>query len=85
MDAVFFGGNMLRFKTVVFDLDGTLFDTAPGIFYSWHYAFEQIGENPPSDEDLKNFIGPAIDVSLERYSSLTKEQIQKIIPIYRNH
>ena len=54
-------------------------------FYSWHYAFEQIGENPPSDEDLKNFIGPAIDVSLERYSSLTKEQIQKIIPIYRNH
>ena len=32
MDAVFFGGNMLRFKTVVFDLDGTLFDTAPGIF-----------------------------------------------------
>ena len=76
---------MLRFKTVVFDLDGTLFDTAPGIIYSWHYAFEQIGENPPSDEDLKNFIGPAIDVSLERYSSLTKEQIQKIIPIYRNH
>ncbi|MBR5383146.1 MAG: dTMP kinase [Clostridia bacterium] len=76
---------MLRFKTIVFDLDGTLFDSAPGIIHSWHYAFGQIGENPPSDEDLKKFIGPAIDESLEKYSSLTEEQMQRIIPIYRNY
>ena len=76
---------MLRFNTVVFDLDGTLFDSAPGIIHSWHYAFAQIGENPPSDEDLRHFIGPALDESLEKYSSLTDEQVQKIIPIYRNY
>ena len=76
---------MLQFKTIVFDLDGTLIDSAPGIIYSWHYAFEQIGETPPSDEDLKKFIGPAIDESLRQFSSLTEEQIQRIIPIYRTY
>lgn len=45
-------------KMVIFDLDGTLLDTSPGIFGSVRYAEYQLNLKPIDDQELKQFVGP---------------------------
>lgn len=47
-----------KYELVLFDLDGTLLDTSPGIFNSVRYAESQLGLPPIPDERLKEFVGP---------------------------
>ncbi len=43
---------------LLFDLDGTLTDSRPGILKSMRHALTVLGIEPPSDEALVRFIGP---------------------------
>lgn len=55
-------------KTVFFDLDGTLTDSAPGITNSVAYALEQMGHPPVPRADLAYFVGPALtDAFAEKF------------------
>lgn len=51
---------------VIFDLDGTLTDSAPGIFRTLRYAIERLNEarstkfSLPRDEDLRWVVGPPL-------------------------
>lgn len=47
-----------KYDVVLFDLDGTLLDTSPGIFNSVRFAEKSLGLNPILDSDLKSFVGP---------------------------
>lgn len=47
-----------KYDLVIFDLDGTLLDTSPGIFGSVRYAEEMLGLTPLSDSELRFFVGP---------------------------
>ena len=54
-------------KYVLFDLDGTLIDTAEGIRNSFIYAFNKMGIEIPSESEIKGFMGPPLEQS---FSSL---------------
>ena len=43
---------------VIFDVDGTLLDTSPGIFGSVRFAQAQLGLEPVDDMTLRKFLGP---------------------------
>jgi phosphoglycolate phosphatase len=45
-------------ELVLFDLDGTLIDSEPGITASIGYAFAKVGAQPPARDVLRNWIGP---------------------------
>ncbi|WP_133500646.1 HAD hydrolase-like protein [Cognatilysobacter terrigena] len=49
--------------TLLFDLDGTLIDSAVGITRCAAYAFESIGAPVPDDATLRSWIGPPLRVS----------------------
>lgn len=49
---------MNKYDLVIFDLDGTLLDTSPGIFGSVRYAEEKLGLTPIADSELSQFVGP---------------------------
>lgn len=49
---------MNKYDLVIFDLDGTLLDTSPGIFGSVRYVEEKLGLTPISDGELPCFVGP---------------------------
>ena len=51
---------------LLFDLDGTLTDSRPGIFNSFRHALEENGLPFPADEDLLWCIGPPIQESLKK-------------------
>ena len=44
----------------VFDLDGTLIDSAPGIVRSIRHAYAEVDIEPPPFDDLRTWIGPPI-------------------------
>lgn len=70
-------------KFVSFDLDGTLLDTSEGIVQSVKYTVERMGLTLPKDMDLGFFIGPPIQMSLQKCFNLNAETAQKGADIFR--
>jgi phosphoglycolate phosphatase len=70
------------FDTVIFDLDGTVSDSAPGILASLDHAFGVTGFTPP--ENLVRFIGPPFQTAFER-EGFTPDQIDLLLTAYRAH
>ncbi|TZF90664.1 HAD hydrolase-like protein [Cognatilysobacter lacus] len=68
--------------TLLFDLDGTLIDSALGITRCAAYAFEQLGETVPDDATLRSWIGPALRVS---FAPLLKDEarVERAVELYR--
>ena len=46
--------------TILFDLDGTLTDSYRGITNSVKYALKELGYEIPSEDRLREFIGPPL-------------------------
>ncbi len=60
-------------ELVLFDLDGTLTDSAPGIMESVQYAYAQLGIEAPDADTLRTFVGPPLHVSSARYGVAASE------------
>lgn len=68
---------------MLFDLDGTLTDSAPGIFASMRYAIDALGLEHPDDATMRSFLGPPMAVSLRSHFGLSEPEIQRAIVKYR--
>jgi phosphoglycolate phosphatase len=53
-----------RFGTVLLDLDGTIWDSLPGIVRCLAHALEAVGTPVPSEDVLASNVGPPLDVML---------------------
>ncbi|AEV30687.1 putative phosphatase [Sphaerochaeta pleomorpha str. Grapes] len=74
----------MKFKLVIFDLDGTLMNTSPGIFDSANKAMVQLGRQPESDvKQLSKFIGPPIIQCFKNTYNLEDEFIEQAVANYR--
>ena len=47
-----------KYELILFDVDGTLLDTSPGIFNSVRYAEKMMGFKPIPESQLSKFLGP---------------------------
>lgn len=56
---LFSEGKRMKYKTIFFDLDGTITDSAPGIMNSIKYALEKNHLPMLSEEQLRTLSGPA--------------------------
>ena len=70
-------------KTVLFDLDGTLTDSAPGIFSSIRYALEKAGAPIPDAATLNRFIGPPLLDSFMRQCGFDRAAAARVLEDYR--
>lgn len=73
----------LPVKAVLFDLDGTLTNSAPGILGSLKKALKQLGHPEPTQELLRRFIGPPMFESMRKFCGMTPEEAQTAVCAYR--
>ena len=74
----------MKYQAVVFDLDGTLTDSAPGIIRSTRYALEAMGRTAPEESVLLSFLGPPLATSFIERCGMTQEQAIEGARLYRN-
>lgn len=72
----------IRPDLVLFDLDGTLSDSARGITASMRHAFVTHGLDVPEQRVLDSFVGPPFKVALEGIG-IPAEQVPGIVATYR--
>lgn len=62
----------MSYKYIIFDFDGTLFDSRIGIVKSVKYALDQLQIEHPSEEVFTSFIGPPLHHSFHKHFGLSK-------------
>lgn len=68
---------------VLFDLDGTLTDSAKGILASVDYAVEKMGLAPIPPEKRRLYIGPPLLDSFQRINGMTVEESYEGVRLFR--
>lgn len=67
---------------LLFDLDGTLTDSAPGILHSVQYALKAFSMHLPA-QTLNKFIGPPLRESFCRYAGMSHADAERAVARYR--
>ena len=74
---------MIRYKTVLFDLDGTITDSGTGIMNTIRYAVRKYGLAEPEEAVLRSFIGPPLKEQFRKVFGLSEEEGRRMVALYR--
>ena len=74
-----------KYEILLFDLDGTITDSALGITNSVMYALKKFGIEETDRTKLYKFIGPPLTESFEKFYGFTKEQSLDGVKYYREY
>ncbi len=75
----------MKYEHLLFDLDGTLTESAPGIINSIQYALKSFGISETDPERLKLYIGPPLMTSLTQIAGLPEDDARKAMKIYHDY
>lgn len=74
---------MSKFECVLFDLDGTLFDTSEGIMECYRAGLEHFRIYVNDNSELNKVIGPSLYTSYREFFGLEENQVNEAVRIYR--
>ncbi|MDE6026036.1 MAG: HAD-IA family hydrolase [Lachnospiraceae bacterium] len=72
------------YDVLLFDLDGTLTDTGPGIRNSVAYALEKQNIKVADKNELNKFVGPPLIDSFKNFYGMEDEQANRAVADYRS-
>ena len=70
-------------KAIIFDVDGTLFDTRDGIIQALNYVLRIHGRSEIKIEDDAKYIGPPIKKSLMEFQGMNEAEADEATALYR--
>ncbi len=73
----------MSFDYIFFDLDGTIVDSAPGIFTSIKYALSVIEFEDYDEQEFRRFLGPPLKESFMKIFGFDEEKADFAVDIYR--
>ena len=73
---------MPRYDAILFDVDGTLIHSRPGIENTFAYAFRRMGLDP-ADIDLSRYLGPPLRWSFAQHFG-TDAEVERAVDLYRD-
>ena len=78
---------MSKYKTIIFDLDGTLLNTLEDLTDSTNYALAQFGMPVRSIEEVRTFVGNGIRKLIERAvpEGTTVEKTEQVFACFRSY
>lgn len=74
---------MTHFDTVLFDLDGTIVDSAPGIVQSIAHTLRELGKPVPPMKELLHWVGPPLPQSFRTRGGVPDDELDEAVAIYR--
>jgi phosphoglycolate phosphatase len=74
-----------KYKTVLFDLDGTLTDSKEGIVNSIKYSLNKLNYMETEEEKFNKFIGPPLKESFKKFCGFDDEKTESAIKYYREY
>ncbi|NCD07397.1 MAG: HAD family hydrolase [Spirochaetia bacterium] len=76
---------MRKYKLIIFDFDGTLVDSSPGIYSTANWSVKQLGMKEETDiKQLNKFIGPPLKDCFKLTFNMADELLDKACDIYRD-
>ena len=76
---------MIKYKSLLFDLDGTITDSSEGIINSIIYALEKMDVTIKDKEILKKFVGPPLMDSYKKYFGFTQKEAELGLKLFREY
>lgn len=73
----------MRYSNILFDFDGTLFDTSPGILRCIAHALTEGGYAVGTEREMKRFIGPPVLEALQEFYGMDEREAERVKTIYR--
>lgn len=73
----------MRWKYILFDLDGTLTDSKEGILNCIKYTLDAFGREIPAEEQLMQFIGPPLTEGFQKITGMTEKEAAEAVVKYR--
>ena len=75
----------MKYKNIVFDLDGTLSNSEKSILYTVRKTLAEMGAPVSPRETLLRFIGPPLKDSYKKYCNFTDAEADEGLKIYQKH
>jgi phosphoglycolate phosphatase len=72
-------------SAILFDLDGTITDSAPAITSSLAHTFELLGRPVPPASELLAYVGPPLLAAFREYAGMTEREADEALVVYRAH
>lgn len=76
---------MKEYQYILFDFDGTLFNTSEGVFKSFDKVVEQYKLDIPDKSIYNTMIGPPLRESFSRVFKLPEEELVPAMAVYRKN
>ena len=76
--------NPMNTKVILFDLDGTLTDSGPGIINCASKALAHFGLPVPDEKTMRTFVGPPLRDTLVKFG-VPRESVEEAIQVFRSH
>ena len=75
----------MKYKTVLFDLDGTLSRSGDGVHDGIVHALNELGAPVPDLSDFSRYIGPPLIDTFQKVAGLNKDDAVKAIALYKEY
>ena len=75
----------MSYDVILFDLDGTLTDSAEGIINSVVYALERMGIPYTDKRELRRFVGPPLQDAFRDYYGLSEDGVTNAVRTFREY
>lgn len=75
----------MNYRYILFDFDGTLFDTSEGILKGIRMALEKAGVEVGGDSELHKYIGPPVVQAFREFCGMSEEEAQRTKQVYREY
>lgn len=76
---------MNNYDIILFDLDGTLTNSSPGIINSIIYALNKYGISVEDTAKLRKFLGPPLHESFKEFYGFDDEKAMEAVKYYREY
>ena len=73
------------YKYILFDLDGTLLNTFPGVSNALRFTFEHYGMPVPDETEMRRYLGPPLCDSFRDFAGFDEEEIPRAIKKFREY